>query len=669
MRWIFRLLGVVLSLAILAVAGLFLLPAERIAQIAARQFEAQTGRALTVGGSVRPTIWPILGARMENVTLASPGWAEGGPLLTAEVLDLGVDPMGLLGGNLTVHRFEARGAHVVLERGTGGQVNWSFDGLGTGGAEAAPAPASAGGQLSLERVEIRDASVRYIDRAAGTDLVIEGLDADLSMPDLSGPGDLTLSGRHGGQAFSATLRLAAVGPFLAGDVTGITLSGAVGEARLGFEGRAGLTPLALDGRATVQTPALAPLLALTGQSGPEPLPAAARPLDFAGQVTLAPAGSLHLRGSTLAAGAARASLALDIAMDGERPRITGQVTAGALDLRPFLAGGGGDGPGGASAPGWSTARIDAAALGAVDAAVTLTAGPVQTGVVDLERLATVVTIDRARAVLELRETRMFGGNVTGELVANNRSGLSVGGNLRGNAISLLPLLRQAAGFERLNGTGAFTLQFLGVGQSVDAIMRSLSGQGSVQLGQGEIIGLDLAGMLRNMDMSYMGESNRTIYDSVAATFAMEGGVLRNEDLRLSSSRVTVDGRGQVNLGAQTLDYRVIPSALRDAETGEAIRVPLVITGPWSAPRFRLDLEGLAEERLREERERLEARAREEAARMEAEARARLDRELQERLGLERQEGQSAEDALREGLRERAGEEIGRGLQRLLGRSN
>lgn len=665
MRWIVRLLGVVVSLVIVAVAGLFLLPAERIAAIATRQFEAQTGRALTVGGSVRPTIWPVLGARVEEVTLAGPDWAQAGPLVTAQVLDVGIDPMAMLSGNVVVRRFEARGARVVLERDADGRANWTFERGETGGATTA-APSGAGA-LSLERVEIRDASVRIIDRAAGTDIALEGIDADLSMPSLAGPGELGVSGRLGGQALSAQIRLVSVEQALSGAVTGVALSARVGEARLGFDGRAGLEPLAAEGRLTLQTPALAPLMALAGRAGPEPLPAAARPLDFAGQVTLAPAGTLHLREATLAAGATRLALALDLATDGPRPRLTGQVNAGALDLRPFLGGGEGGAPAGA---GWPTARIDASALGALDAEITITAAPVQTGMVDLERFQGVLTIDRARAVLDLREARAFGGNLTGELVANNRSGLSVGGNLRGADVQLLPLLRQAAGFERLSGTAGFELRsLLGVGQSVDAIMRSLSGQGRITFGQGEIIGLDLAGMLRNMDMSYMGETNRTVYDSVTGTFAIEGGVLTNQDLRLASSRVDVEGRGRVDLSGQTLDYRVTPSALRNAETGEAIRVPLVITGPWSAPRFRLDLEGLAEERLRQERERLEARAREEAARLEAEARARLDRELQERLGVQRQEGQSAEDAVRQGLRERAEQEIGRGLQRLLGGSD
>jgi AsmA protein len=671
MRWILRAVGVVVSLVILAAAALFLLPAERIAGLAAGQFQQATGRALTIAGPVRPTVWPNVGARVEGVTIASADWAQGGPLLSAEALDLGVDLSGLIGGDIRVRRFEARGARVILERDAQGRANWVFEGLG-GGGPAATEGAAPQGALSLDRVEIRDAAIRLIDRAAGLDLSFEGIDADLTLPDLAGPGTLSISGRRDGQAFQADIRIAQVQRFLAGEVTGIALTAQAGEARIGFDGRAGLSPLAAEGRATLQAPALAPLLALAGQAGPEPLPPAARPLDFAGQLTLAPAGSIHLREGVIGAGATRLQAALDLTLDGARPRLAGTLSAGALDLRPFL----GDGaaapatPATDAAPGWPRTAIDAGALGALDAQITLSAGPVQAGFADLERLNAVLTIDRARAVLELREARAFGGNLTGELVANNRSGLSVGGNIRAVDLALLPLLRQAAGFERLSGTGGLTLRFLGVGQSVDAIMRSLSGEGRLDLGRGEIIGLDLAGMIRNLDMSYMGEQNRTVYDSVTGSFTIANGVLSNEDLRMTASRINVEGRGTADLGGQTLDYRVTPVALTNAETGQSIRVPLVISGPWSAPRFRLDLEGLAEQRLQEERERLEARAREEIERREAELRARAEQELQQRLGVTVEEGQSTREAVEQGLRERAEEEVGSALERLLrGQSN
>lgn len=665
MRWIIRAVGVLVSLVVLGVAGLFLIPAERIAGIAAQQFEAATGRQLAIGGAVRPSIYPVIGARVENLTISNAGWAESGPMLQAEWVDLGLDLAALIRGDLVVRRFEAHSPRIVVERAADGRLNWLFEGAGEGGASARGTNVRG---LSLERAQISNASVRFIDRETGADMQLEAIDLTLSMPQFDGPGDLALSGRRNGQDFTAEARIGSVAGVLGGEVSTLSMVLRAGGASASFEGRGGLQPLAAEGRATLEGPGLAPLVALAGGTG-EPLPAGARPLVLAGQVTLAPAGSVHLRDATLTAGPNRLAMALDLALDGERPRLSGEVNAASLDLTPFIGGTEGGAGGAAQGTGWPRDTIDASALGLMDAAVAFSVGPVRTGIGDLEMARGSVAIDRARGVLELREARMFDGTLRGELVANNRSGLSVGGNLSAGSVALLPLLRQFTGFERLSGTGTLELRFLGVGNTVDAIMRSLSGQGRLALGQGEIIGFDLGGMLRNLDMSYMGEDNRTIFQSLAGTFTIENGILRNQDLAMQASPVSVTGRGAVDLGAQVLDYRIIPEALRNAETGEALRVPLIITGPWAAPRFRLDLEGLAEQRLREEAERLEARAREEAARLEERARARIDQELQQRLGIERQEGQRAEDALREGGRERLEQELGRGLQRLLGGGN
>ncbi|MCC5989322.1 MAG: AsmA family protein [Pararhodobacter sp.] len=670
MRWIVRILAVLFTLVLLALSAIFLIPAERLAGIAAQQFQTATGRLMAISGTVRPSLFPVIGARVEGVRIENAPWSDAGPMLEADVMDLGLDLVALTRGDFIIRRFELHAPRILLERHADGRANWLFEGLANGGGETdSQPPASDAGQpartLAVDLVEIHDAALRFVDHVAGTDMHLQGLDGELRLPDFDGPASLSLTGQLNGQAFTAEAGIGAFSSLLAGEVTAISARLLAGDAALGFEGRAGLQPLAAEGRASFEARALAPLMALAGQSGPEPLPAVLRPLGFAGQITLAPAGSVHLREGVLAFGPNRAVLALDLSYDGPRPRLTGSVTAESLDLRGLGGEAGGAGAGGGE--GWPRTPIDASAVGLADAAVTIRSGPVQSDALDLQSLHIVLNIDRARAVFDLREIRLFDGLARGEFVINNRSGLSVGGNLRAGEIALLPMLTQLADFERISGTGQVELSFLGVGESLDAIMRRLSGEGRIELGEGEILGLDLAGMLRNLDMSYMGEGNRTIFDSVTGSFTIQNGVLDSRDLQLDARRVAVAGRGLVDIGERRLDYRLAPSAMRDPESGAALTVPLQVTGPWSQPRFRLDLEGLAEERLREERERLEARARQEIERIEQQARERAEAGLRERLGVEA-EGENGQ-SLRDGARERLEGEIGRGLQRFLGGGN
>jgi AsmA protein len=165
-------------------------------------------------------------------------------------------------------------------------------------------------------------------------------------------------------------------------------------------------------------------------------------------------------------------------------------------------------------------------------------------------------------------------------------------------------------------------------------------------------------MLRTLDTGFVGEGARTIFDSVAASFTMDKGVLRSDDLKLVAPLLDATGSGTVGIGARVLDYRVVPRAMAQADGTGGVSVPLLITGPWSAPRFRLDLQALADQKLEEEKARLAAEA-------EARARAALEAQAAE-LGIVPQEGETLEEAARRRAQEAMDAEAQRVLDRILG---
>ena len=83
-------------------------------------------------------------------------------------------------------------------------------------------------------------------------------------------------------------------------------------------------------------------------------------------------------------------------------------------------------------------------------------------------------------------------------------------------------------------------------------------------------------------------------------------------------------------------------------------VPVLIKGPWAAPKVRLDLEWLASER-----------AKAEAARAEKLAKERLEALAAEKLGVQPNAGETLEDAAKRRAKEAAGAEAGRILDQLL----
>jgi AsmA protein len=658
MRWIVRGLAAVVTLAMLSLAALWLIPSEVVARMAASEFQRLTGRALTIEGGVSARILPTPGITTGPVALANAAWSTEGPMLRSEGLEVSLDLGAALGGSLRLREVRMQGLRLVLERGTDGQVNWSTGAPG----EAGPGGGAASVPPTIDRGVIADGTVIWIDHAAGTRRTIDRIEAEALFP--AADGAVTVSGTA--QSGDTPLRMSAevtdFAGILAGRVVPVSLRAAAGGSTAEFAGRAGIAPPVAEGRLAADLADLRAVAALTGGAVPDlPEGLGRRVREIAGQITLAPEGSVHLREAEAVLDANRLTLAADVTFDGPRPRIAAQLQGGVLTL-PGLAPAPAGTPASGADAGWSRAPMDAGALGLMDAEVALRAEAIDLGTTRTGPVRLQVTVDRARAVIEAREVQAWGGQITGQFVVNARSGLSVGGDLVFAGLAMQPLLTEMAGYDRLTATGDLRVKFLGVGNSMAAIMAGLSGEGRMVLGQGELRGLDLLGMLRNLDPGYVGTGSRTIFDAVSASFTIADGVLRNDDLRMAAPYLNVAGQGTAGLGAQVLDYRITPTALSNADGTGGVRVPLMITGPWSDPSFRLDLKALADQELAEERARLEARAKE----AEAEAKAALEAKAAEELGVVRQDGESLEDAARRRAEDALRNEAGRLLDGLLG---
>ncbi len=662
MRWIVGLVSAVVVVALLVLGLIVMVPTDRIASLAAAEFTRMTGRALTISGSVRASVWPVLGVRMTGVTVANAGWSTEGPMLVADEMAVSVEMATLFGGDLRITGLEADGLTLILERAEDGVANWSFGGVDDGGAGSAASAGPGATAFTLDRAVLTGGRVLYIDHATGRRTEIGGIEGELAVPAFDGPVTVTAKAMLGDQPVSLTATADNLAAAVAGRVVAAEVALAAGGSSLDFTGRLGLTPAVAEGDLRADLSDLRALAALTGSAVPdlpEGLGRGTRTLS--GKVTLAPAGTLHLRQGALTLDGNSLTVAADVAFDGPRPRISAQLDAGALVVPGVGEGGGATGASPQDA-GWSRAPVDVGALGVIDAEIALRADSLALGAATLGRTRLMVTVDRARAVVEVREMQVYGGSIGGEFVVNGRGGLSVGGDLTMGGMQMQPLLTDVAGYDRLIGTGDLRLKFLGVGNSVAAIMASLQGEGRLALGKGELRGFDLLGMLRTLDPGFVGEGQKTIFDGVTGSFTMAGGVLSNDDLALKAPYVTATGKGTLGLGAQVIDYRLVPTALTQADGTGGVRVPLKITGPWSAPRFALDLKALADQELADERAKLEARAKE----IEAKARADLEAKAAEELGVVRQDGESLEDAARRRAAEALDAETQRVLQNLLG---
>lgn len=641
MRWIFRLIGAVVVMAAVMLGALVFLPSERIAQIAADQLSSATGRAVTLSGETTLSLYPVLGVSTGTAEVANADWSDAGPMLRAERLKIGVAPMPLLRGEIRIIGLEIVGPQIRLERAADGRVNWDLgvDGVAPSGQSEGGDPATSNRlALTLDRALITGASLSYTDHGSGAVQVLRDMDFDLRWPDYAGRATFDAVLRQAGAPVSVAGHVDRLGAFLDGAVTPVAARIDGPGGRVAFDGRAGTAPEA-QGRLDLDladTRAFLAALGLRAARMPEGL---GRRLKGAADLTLTGARQIGLRDMGLDLGGNAMSGTADIDLSGDVPRIDAQLDAGALDLSQLAGAGGGGGPGngGGGDGGWSRAPIDASALSLANGVVALSADSIDLGDLTLDATRLRITLDRSRAVVGLQEVRAYRGRVTGEFVANNRSGLSVGGDLTAQDVDLERVLTDAMGLTRFAATGGGNVRFLGVGQSVHEIMTSLSGEGRIGTGRGVISGIDLDRLMRSGDVT----GGTTVFDEMSASFTMQDGNLYNRDLamRLPLARATGDGR--IGLGARDIDYVFTP-VLLEGETSRGLAIPVRIRGAWADPRITPDLQRALDLNLRQERQALEDKAE-----------RRLERALRERLDLDAREGRSLEEAIRDKVEDRA----------------
>lgn len=669
MRWIVRV-GVALAVLVILAFGLMaVVPSERIAQAVSGQFEAMTGRKLEVLGEVKPRLWPSLGVTTGPVSIANADWADSDqPLFRAESLSIDVNFSALMGGEIRILGLTADQPEFNLERDPDGQANWVFAASTAGvagGVGAVPAPATG---FTLDQGAITGGTLRFNDRQSGQMIALDDINATLAIPDFSGPFTLTATALSGGQRAALDLTGDVFSAFAMGRVVQIKASLSAGAAKLGFEGRGGYAPLAAEGALVADLADLPAIGALLGVKLDRPSPGLGQDrLQVAGRLTLDGTGAAFLRGAEILADTNQIKGDLDLTPGEARPRLKAQLSAGPISIGTGPDGDMGGGvAGGMQADGWPTGLIDVSALGMMDAEIALVAPSVDLGVLKLGQTRALITNDRGRAVIEIREMQAYGGQISGDFVVNGRGGLSVGGRLTLAGLQTEPLFTDLAGWDRLVSTGTVELKFLGIGDSVDAVMKSLEGQGTLELGKGELRGLDIAGMLRTLDPGYVGEGQKTIFDGMTGTFAIAGGVLSNSDLKLVAPYLTALGAGEIGLGTRTLDYRLRPTALAAADGTGGVMVPLLITGTWAKPRFRLDLESIAREKMEAEAKAAAARLEAEAKAAEAAAKAELEQRLKEELGVEVAPDESLGDAAKRGAQQALEDEARKALDEILG---
>ena len=173
-------------------------------------------------------------------------------------------------------------------------------------------------------------------------------------------------------------------------------------------------------------------------------------------------------------------------------------------------------------------------------------------------------------------------------------------------IQIGPLLKDVAGEERLVGRGELHADVRMVGLSEAEIRRSLNGTSHFAFRDGAFKGVNIAQLIRAASSKLglggeqldTGTPGQTDFTEISASLTMTDGVIKNQDLQAKSPLLRIDGKGEVDLPRDSIDY-VITTELVKSLAGQGgkgrdelagVAIPVRVSGPLSKPSYRPDLQ-------------------------------------------------------------------------------
>jgi AsmA protein len=543
-----KILGAVLGLLIVAV-GVTLavgIPGGFITGTIEDRLEKETGLQLDINGGASIKLWPQTIVTLSDVALFDPKDKDLPERFRAESIRAEVSLRSLLTGNPRVREINIVRpiANLPMARERTRQV--ATTPRSTASLDSMP--------LTIDRIVVSDATAVFKDQRNRVENRIEKINVKV----IAMPGrklDVTAEARSADQTFK--LEVKATVP--TGPVDGMTLP-------VDFKMDApGMLPQALTGNGevklsgtTITINSLAGMLGTARFSGYASIEATTKPL---------------------------VKVNLDFKqLDIDAPS--------AVSSKPPLQG-------------WSEEPIKLDGLNYVDADFQVSAAALNIGTLKLAPTKVEGTLASGIVRMTLSEIGLYDGRAAAGLAIDASIPAPIyalRADLRG--VRALPLLTSAADFTKLDGKMQAQLDVRTTGRNQREMIANLSGTTNVDFQDGQIRGINVAQMIRSLTSSTISgwqenDVQATDLTELHANFRIEKGKAETSDLRLAGPLVRITGAGTTDLTAKSVSFRLEPKLVMTTQ-GQAstvtdpigLGVPVVMEGPWTAPRIYPDMAGI-----------------------------------------------------------------------------
>jgi AsmA protein len=665
-KWLF---GLVLFLVVLVVAAVIILPMvvdpndykDEIVQVV----KDRTGRDLEINKSLDLSVFPWLGIQTGGVSLSNRDGFGDKPFARIEQLGLRVKLMPLLSSRIEVDTLVLKGLDLNLVRQQDGQTNW--DDLAAADEQkkedkpAGEKDAEAPVEFKVAGVELADAAISWDDRQAGQRYVLR--DVNLATGSLEPGVSVPVEGGFALSSMQPQLEL--VTDLQAEIQTNREFNQyTISDLRLNLKGEGEGLPeggMAIDVEADIDMDLVKGLLKVAGLSveGPE--------VSLKGDIEVADMnasprinGALQL-GETnvkklvalfgtviettdeqaLTAVSADLQMAHDgkalkidpltiklddsniqgylHVLDPEGPVLRSDIRIDSLNVDRYLPPPAEDEDAQAKASAETSAAGEDpfGALRKLDLEAEARIGALVANKLNMQDVRVKVVSKDGVLKANPIGAKLYQGEFDGETtldVRGKQPKLHARNDLTG--IEIGPLLNDLAGQDRLLGTGSVNFDVRTVGLSEAEIRRSLNGNARFDFRNGAYKGVNLAALVRQAggllgrDVgggSVTGAEAQTDFSEMSGSATISNGLITNRDLQAKSPLLRLDGRGQVNLQQETIDYTVttelVPSLEgqggKEAEKLTGVPIPVRIKGPLTDPSYSPDLSEAAKAKVQE----------------------------------------------------------------------
>lgn len=630
MKKFLKIFGIILAILIITVIAVpFLIPLDSYKGQITTVVKEQTGRDLIIDGHIKASIFPVLGVEIGKTSLSNPkGYSEKN-MVEIDKLAVEVSLPALLNKKIQVKRFTLSKPVINLE--VTDKPNWilaadktkasdatpvteenkkstASSGLIISNAEAAEekkaekASSASGSALSgftIGEVKIIDGTLNYKDSTKKQNINVSKINLKASLPSLSQPLSVDSEATWNSEKITIIASIANPDQLMDGRSSSFAIDFKTAPINLHYVGQA--SQQTIGGNIDLKIASIPALAKWLGS-----------PLDWKGETPLAFSMQGKLDANASAVALKNAEIALDniklkgdikTRLDDKVPAIETTFASDSININPYIV------KQAAEKSSWlvnsafaaelSNKPIDLSALNSIKAKVSLTVGSILYQKIKLDKTTINADLNDGSLKLNIPSMELYGGSAKVNSTLNSSGAFTKQTNV--SNVNIGELLGDATDNHRLVGTLNADTSLTGKLTSVQGMMQTLGGNGSIKITNGAIKGVDLKNMVNNIKSAFTNtdSSQQTAFSELGGTFTINQGVITNNDLALKSDLLKLAGKGTINLAQQTIQYRLSPAVVSTVKNGDGsatsgLEVPIIITGSLDNPHYIPDVAGLVE---------------------------------------------------------------------------